>query len=276
MAFGRFLVAFAMLAAPAAGTAQKAGVAQTAAPTGGRWLVDWGQNQCSLVREAGSAPAAGVALQLVPGTETVDIVAVDASWKAFPVRNGEELTVQLDTAPPVSTKVRRLRGTERLAIVAPNLDRAFIDLYAGAASITIKAGHKTIAHMPLPAAAKAVEALRTCERDILEEWNVDTAALATLQRRAEGKKSFVSYVSWDDYPPEAIRNDEEGTSVIRVTVDADGKPSACGLVSSSGSRTLDLYTCAIFVRRVQYDPAIDAEGHAVRSVLFARLTWRLP
>jgi TonB family protein len=277
MGLVRFLVASALLGAPAAANAAQPAPAASFVPSpGGRWLIDWGQNQCSLVREAGGAPAAGVALQLVPGTETLDIVVVDESWKTFPVKDGEEVTVQLDTGAPVSSKVRRLRGNERLAIVAGNIDRAFLDLYAKAGSVTLKAYKKTIMQISLPGAGKAVEALQTCERDILKEWKVDTSALATLQRRARGKKSLISYVSDKDYPPEALAKGEQGTSVIRLTIEPDGKPSACGVVSSSGSRTLDLYTCAIFVRRVQYDPAIDANGQPVRSVLFTRLTWRIP
>jgi TonB family protein len=250
--------------------------AKAAPPPVGRWLVDWGQNQCSLIREAGGVPGAGIALQLVPGTDTFDIVVVDESWKAFPIKNGDEVTVHLDTGTPVSAKARRLRGTERLAIVTTSIDREFIDSYAKAGSITIKAKNKTIAHMPLPGAGRAVEALHACERDILKEWKVDTAAHASLQSRAKGKKTLVSYVSDDDYPPKAMANNEQGTSVIRLTIEPDGKPSACGIVSSSGSRELDLYSCAIFVRRAQYEPAIGANGSAVRSVLITRLTWRLP
>jgi TonB family protein len=162
-----------------------------------------------------------------------------------------------------------------LAIVALNIDRGLIDQYAKAGAITIEGKNKPIAHMRLPNAAKAVQALAACERGALERWKVDTAALATLQRRATSKKSMSAYMSDHDYPAEALSKREQGTTVVRLTVDADGKVPECGVVSSSGSRTLDLQTCAIFIRRVQYDPAISAEGRPVRSVVFTRLTWRL-
>jgi TonB family protein len=276
MGLVQFLAALTLLGAPGgAGAAQPVAAAKSATPSDARWLVDWGQNQCSLVREAAGAPAAGIALQLVPGTESLDIVVVDESWSGFPVKSGEDVTVRLDVGEPVSAKARRLRSKERVAIVLPNLDRGLIDLYAKASSITIEARNKKIAHMSLPAAAKAVQALQTCERDILKEWKVDTAALATLRQRAKGKKSLAAYVSDNDYPPDALQNDEEGTSVVRLTIEPDGKASACGIVSSSGSRALDLYTCAIFVRRAEYHPALDAAGRPVRSVLFTRLTWRI-
>ena len=276
MRLGQFLVGLALLGASGAANSAEPAPAAASAPAGGRWVVDWGHNQCSLVRESGGAAPAGIALQLVPGTDAIDIVAVDQSWKSFPVKTGDEIDVRLDGSAPVTARVLRLGGgKERLAIVALNIDRGFIDGYAKAGSITIEAKNKPVAHMRLPNAAKAVQALDAGERDALQRWKVDTAALATLQRRATSKKSMAAYMSDNDYPAEALSKREQGTTVVRLTVDADGKVPECGVVSSSGSRALDLQTCAIFIRRVEYDPAISAEGRPVRSVVFTRLTWRL-
>lgn len=180
--------------------------AQAGGPSaGGRWLVDWGQNQCSLVRERGGPAALGVAMQLVPGTESVDIVVVDHSWKAFPLKTGDEVALRLDADAPVTAKVRRIQGDDRLGIVAMSIDRSFIDRYAKATSITIEGKGKTLVRMPMPGAAKAVEALGACEREVLTEWKVDTAALATLKSRAKAKKTLAALVSDNDYPSEALK-----------------------------------------------------------------------
>jgi TonB family protein len=280
MSLGHFLGASALfatvgVAAPPAPAPAPPAVQAGGPPAGGRWLVDWGQNQCSLVRERGGAAPLGVAMQLVPGTESVDIVVVDHSWKSFPLKAGDEVAVRLDASQAVTATVRRIQGNGRLGIVAMSIDRSFLDQYAKAASITVEGRGKTVATMPVPGAAEAVDALADCEREVLKEWKVDTAALATLKSRAKGKKNLASLVSDNDYPAEALKKKEQGTVVVRLTVEPDGKPTECGLVSSSGSRSLDLQTCNIFLRRAQFDPAIAADGRPVRSVFFTRLTWQI-
>ncbi len=275
MGLGQLLIGFALLGASGAHAAQPKPAAASAVPPGGRWLVDWGQNQCSLVRERGGAAPLGVAMQLVPGTESIDLVIVDQSWKSFPVRDGDDVLVRLDGGAPVTARARRIQGDGRLGIVAMNIDRSFIEQYAKAASIAIEAKGKPVASLKLTGAAKAVEALGDCEREVLKEWKVDVAALSTLKRRAKGTRNLAGLVSDDDYPNDALRKMEQGTTVVRLTVEADGKASACGVVSSSGSRTLDYQTCAIYLRRAQFEPAIGADDRPVRSVFFTRLTWRI-
>lgn len=84
-----------------------------------------------------------------------------------------------------------------------------------------------------------------------------------------------SFNNDSDYPPAALREEEQGTVRVSFTVGADGRVSNCAVVGSSGSRSLDSTTCRIFERRFRYSPARDASGNAVPTTMTQSVTWRL-
>ncbi len=79
----------------------------------------------------------------------------------------------------------------------------------------------------------------------------------------------------DTYPPEAKRNREQGTVRVGVVVDADGMPTGCSILESSGSSALDEGTCPIFLEHVRFRPGTDNAGRAAPSMWRGSVTWRL-
>jgi len=69
----------------------------------------------------------------------------------------------------------------------------------------------------------------------------------------------------DDYPQNAIENEEQGTVRVVLTVGPNGRVADCSVVGSSGSRTLDSTTCRILRARAKYEPAQDASGNPTTS-----------
>jgi len=63
------------------------------------------------------------------------------------------------------------------------------------------------------------------------------------------------------YPPAALRRGDRGTVVVRVEVDAGGKPAGVALVQRSGSRDLDRAAMEA-VRDWRFQPA-QRDGHPV-------------
>lgn len=82
-------------------------------------------------------------------------------------------------------------------------------------------------------------------------------------------------VSTDDYPARALRAMEQGTTAVRITVDAAGTPAKCNVVQSSSSADLDDHTCALYMRRAHFRPATNAEGIAIEGIFDARASWTL-
>ena len=88
--------------------------------------------------------------------------------------------------------------------------------------------------------------------------------------------NLASYVSNADYPPEAIRNGEEGTVGFVLDVTPEGIVGACNVVAPSGSTLLDARTCEIMSARARFTPARDSNGTPVADHIRARIRWVLP
>ena len=87
-------------------------------------------------------------------------------------------------------------------------------------------------------------------------WSIPRARRSThMRREAAGKPPTVTvfqrpepaalsadpatWITTDDYPPQSIRNEEQGASRISWTIDAEGRPVSCRTVASSGYPRLD-------------------------------------
>ena len=82
--------------------------------------------------------------------------------------------------------------------------------------------------------------------------------------------------SADDYPAEAVRNEEQGTVQAELSVDPQGRVSRCRIIRSSGHATLDQATCQILQRRATFLPAHVASGTPVADrVTTPPVVWRL-
>jgi len=79
-----------------------------------------------------------------------------------------------------------------------------------------------------------------------------------------------------DYPvPPGGRQARFGTSVtIALTVDADGKPTACRVVKSSPFPESDALTCRLALERFRFRPATDRDGNPVASTYGWRQEFR--
>ena len=82
-----------------------------------------------------------------------------------------------------------------------------------------------------------------------------------------------SWITSDDYPPEALRNDDEGTVTITWVADPDGRITECRTLASSGHASLDHAACAAVLRRGRY-AAVPADRGP--RVFTRRVVWRIP
>ena len=87
---------------------------------------------------------------------------------------------------------------------------------------------------------------------------------------------LAGYFHDSDYPPEALRNREQGSVGVRMTVGPDGRVRACTVVASSRSPSLDSATCRIILERALFRPARDADGRPVADDVVSRVHWILP
>ena len=93
---------------------------------------------------------------------------------------------------------------------------------------------------------------------------------------ARAKADLASYVSNSDYPITALRSEDQGTTRFRLTVDPNGRVSACEILSSSGSSSLDAATCRIMKSRARFTPAKNDAGQPTTDSVSSAIRWVLP
>jgi protein TonB len=98
---------------------------------------------------------------------------------------------------------------------------------------------------------------------------------AKVTRAQSAKGNLQSLFGSDDYPQDAIRNEETGRTTVRLTIGTDGRVSGCDVISSSGSRSLDGATCRIIRSRARFSPAKLSNGQPTTDSMTQTIVWQL-
>jgi protein TonB len=85
-----------------------------------------------------------------------------------------------------------------------------------------------------------------------------------------------TWITADDYPPEAVRANRSGRVVADVDVGSDGKVISCKVSESSGTTSLDLKTCEIVMERGRFNPATDLKGRPTAGTYHMPVNWLVP
>jgi TonB family protein len=233
-----------------------------------RWIVDWGEQGCYLMRRTERWPSAIFVLRTVPGSRGWDVVLIGNAWSG-----GSTISWQPSgEALPRRSYVESTTAGDALVIYGrpPSL----LETVAAAQSIRVERNGRILLEIPFPEAAQAVAALRQCEIGVLRDWGIDPVAYAAI--RVPPRGDIAAVVSDADYPPEALRAGFSGRTVVRLMIDTGGRVSDCATVASSGHAILDTRTCEIYRRRLRLSPAVGADGAPTAAALVVTLRWLLP
>lgn len=77
------------------------------------------------------------------------------------------------------------------------------------------------------------------------------------------------------YPADARAARKEGTTRVKVSVARDGTLSACAVIISSGTPSLDLKTCAQLKAQGRFAPGRDVMGKATAGSVELPIVWQL-
>lgn len=89
-------------------------------------------------------------------------------------------------------------------------------------------------------------------------------------------KDRLRWITTDDYPTAALRQDIQGSVMISVTIDSEGRVRSCLVTQSSGSKLLDDATCRLYTARARFTPARDADGNPTSAQRTDRYRWQIP
>ncbi|GAA0465840.1 hypothetical protein GCM10009096_03110 [Parasphingorhabdus litoris] len=85
-----------------------------------------------------------------------------------------------------------------------------------------------------------------------------------------------NWANANDYPSRALREEREGTTSFRVTVNAKGRVDNCQITGSSGHADLDAATCKNIKRRARFRPSLDSQGNPTTGTWASRVRWQIP
>lgn len=84
------------------------------------------------------------------------------------------------------------------------------------------------------------------------------------------------WVTSDDYPANDLRRENQGTVRYRLSIGSNGRVTACEVLTSAGSASLDEAACRNIARRARFDAATNEAGEKVVSTFTGTVRWEIP
>ncbi len=99
--------------------------------------------------------------------------------------------------------------------------------------------------------------------------------MPTISKAAGARGDPRNWITNDDYPPRALRDEAEGTVSISWDINEQGRVENCRVTGSSGNSDLDEAACSLITRRGRYTPALDQGGKPIRSSSSRKVVWKI-
>ncbi len=252
------------------------GVGGQAAPVAtqpiGKWVVEFGEQQC-VASHKFSRGGNEFAVGLQPKPTTENYVLWLRAPKEIPRLESPRIAVGGIPIAIQGMTAYEPHPDGSIAYAVQLNGSEFLRLLQSATVVATTGGWS--AAFELPRLAELRRTLDTCVGDLLATWGMSPAAQAQLASFPKPVSDAVSYVSAKDYPRGALNRKASGAVEARITVGADGAGKDCHILASSGDPDLDATTCAIYAKRVRYQPARTKRGEAVEGLYVVKLNWRL-
>jgi TonB family protein len=267
----RLVLAAALLAQPFAAAAQPP--AHAPAPVFRPWQVDWGEYYCSMIRKAEPGRRFATAFTTAPAGSGMTIRLVPQPGQHAPA--GMDTLVLMPGGSPIHVASDPVYYPQRdMTLVRINgLPPGFREMLAASTELQLRRGDRVQARVPLDGVRDALAALRECSSAVTREWGLDEAALRALSRRPTPNSFSLTAA---DYPPQAQRLATQGHVIMRLSVSAEGRVTACAVVARSGSAEIDSTACRLALERGRFNPALDAAGRPVAIAIPFTIFFRLP
>lgn len=244
-------------------------------PPTSRWVLA-PTGQCTLSRDYDSpAMPLTVGFRAYPLGKYSDFVVV-VPKTAVPVGMTAAITVAIGSLEPTPPSRAFATADGRSWVVSFPIKRDQLSKLETAEMLTMTIQEPAPLTFRLTGMKKALAQLAACDAAATRALGIDPDEQASVATPAVPTRSQVGWISSDDYPLEALRDESQGFSYIVWTVGLDGRVSDCQVAVSSGDPVLDATACKAITRRARYTPAIDRNGQPVISHQAQGLNWQLP
>jgi TonB family protein len=238
------------------------------------WVLDYGETSCVAMRAYGSVEApVTLAFRPSPNGRVVRIAVVRGGLTGdahhFPV------TLALGGAPLKTTGLRFAARNGKKDVVWINVERSALDALGSVREIGLQGGGELNERFALPQMAAVLKGLDTCTADLKRYWNFSDGP-STLAHPPEPTGNPQNWVTDNDYPAQAMNEEEAGRAGFVLLIDETGKVRDCTIEETTGIATLDAQACILMTDRARFRPARDSTGKPVRSTWSSRFSFRMP
>jgi TonB family protein len=237
-----------------------------------KWTVNFDEAQCVASRNYGT-PARPLYLMLKqpPVGDVMQLAMVEGGSASAPAQYEGKLT--LGATQPIDVSVLRFqpKGAKmRTYLVNLSTDQFASAVRAPNVRLEVPQLDRNVA---LADMAPLVKVMNDCVADLRKTWNIGDPRQERdgLDEGAKGdlRKLFRA----DDYPVDALMEDQSGTVTAALLIDERGKVADCSVVGTSGAAALDAQTCFVFKERARFKPAVGSDGKPRKDGYIQRITW---
>ncbi|MFC4292865.1 energy transducer TonB [Sphingorhabdus arenilitoris] len=97
-----------------------------------------------------------------------------------------------------------------------------------------------------------------------------------MAQRAMPRGNISKWVTTNDYPAQALSEEREGVTAVRLDIGKNGEVTNCAITRSSGHEDLDQATCSSLRQRARFNPALDGAGNSLEDGWATRVRWQIP
>jgi hypothetical protein len=235
-----------------------------------RWALRDDPARCVLERHSVD-PLAKLSIETTPGSDTYLVAIASKEIKGTTTPTVASLSFQ-----PSPRVIKGRASVSKLpdgmhAIWMQGVSPAVLDGLSEARTVAIAVTSDISGAVAVPAAAKAVAALRKCEADQLIEWGADAAQFAPGGKTPVALKDRDAWLSNTELMAVAKISGQSVDAVFRVAVSTSGAIDDCSLVSTNVDKAVEKAACTAVRNRRLFTPATDASGNPVRGVATFRV-----
>jgi Gram-negative bacterial TonB protein C-terminal len=286
---GKLFAALAVIATASPAYAQSAKEPLVLKPTSA-WHVDYADDRCRLGRQFGTGdeqvllfmdrygPDEYFRLTFAGKPVKVSIDRAEATIQFGPSEQEQQLYFlngNLENTPAMvfASRARIAAPSAEELRAARNADESTWNDPAPISAERQKAVRYLNIGKPLRKAVKletgslraAFVASDKCIDNLMTSWGIDVEKHKSLSRKVKPQQSPARWVKSEDYPLDMLRSGQPAIVDFRLSVDADGKPTACHIQSTTRPKEFDDAVCKSVMRRAKLDPALDSNGKPLAS-----------
>jgi TonB family protein len=121
-----------------------------------------------------------------------------------------------------------------------------------------------------------MQAMRACVDELYPHWGIDVEAHRSLSRRASplDLADLQRRVS-AHYPARMVRAGMQGYLRVRLSVSADGVPTACHMQTPFNNKAFEQTACDALMKHASFQPALDKDGQPIASFYQTAISYML-